>query len=91
MAVHALVRLVFVTIVLLLCATSCSAQVAPQDANPICVNFSPSMPNDPSNDPTQVVLLDTQYYRPQSLVTIFGASRLWLNLNGSSGNEGVNK
>ena len=91
MAFHALVRLVLVTIVLLLCATSCSAQVAPQDANPGCLSTSLSMPNDPSNDPTQKVLLDTQYYLPQTLVTILGVSGLWLNLNGSSGNEGVNK
>ena len=87
MAVHALM---VVTLVLLLCAASCSAQVAPGDANPDCVKSAKSMPNDPSNDPTQKVLLDTQYYRPQSLVTVLGASRLWLNLNGSSGNEGVN-
>ena len=86
MAVHALM---VATLVLLLCAASCSAQVAPGDANPACEIMAKSMPNDPSNDPTQVVLLDTQYYRPQSLVTILGVSKLWLNLNGSSGNEGV--
>ena len=90
-AVHALVRLVLVTIALLVCAASCSAQVAPQDANPGCLNTSLSMPSDPSNDPTKEVLLDTQHYLPQSLVTILGVSGLWLNLNGSSGNEGVNK
>ena len=86
MVVHALM---VVTLVLLLCAASCSAQVAPQDAHPFCVDLAKSMPNDPSNDPTQKVLLDTQYYRPQLLVTILGMSKLWLNLNGSSGNEGV--
>ena len=80
-----------VTLVLLLCAASCSAQVAPKDANPGCVKMSLSVPNDPSNDPTQVVLLDTQHYLPQSLVTILGMSRLWLNLKGSGGNDGVNK
>ena len=62
--------------------------VAPQDADPFCLN----LPSRPATNPRQVILLDTLHYRAQDLVTILGQSKKWISLKLQSGpsNQKVN-
>ena len=59
------------------------ADVAPQDADPVCLARYSSL----NDDPHQVVLMDTYYYKAQSLVTILGESRKWISLKFLSGTQ----
>ena len=59
------------------------AGVAPQDADPFCLARYSSQ----SDDPHQVVLLDTYHYKAQSLVSILGQSRKWISLKFLSGTQ----
>ena len=62
--------------------------VAPQDADPSCLNLL----DRPATNPRQVILLDTGHYMAQHLVTILGQSRMWISLKFESGpsNQKVN-
>ena len=50
------------------------AAVAPQDFNRDCARFVSAY------EPREKVLLDTQYYPAQSLITVLGDDNLWLSL-----------
>ena len=66
-------------LLLLLIPASSSMDVAPQDADNFCLTDESTAVRRIS-DPRQVVLLDTFHYRPQTLMTLFGASEKWISL-----------
>ena len=54
-------------------AAVASASIAPQDFNKECDQFVSAY------EPREKVLLDTQYYSGQSLITVLGVDKLWLS------------